>query len=75
VDELDLTGTQLKRWVVNRSKYKLSGDQNRILVKGLNYAVTPDKLTTEEVVVAAGQATWCLPPEQNTNFIQTSREF
>ena len=64
MNELYLTGTQLKKWVVNLSKYKLSGDQNRILVKGLNYAVTPDKVPTEEFVVAAEQATWSLPPEQ-----------
>ena len=39
VNEADLTGTQMKRWVINLSKYKLSGNQNKILAKGLNYAV------------------------------------
>ena len=64
INDADLTGTQLKRWVINLSKYKLSGNQNKILVKGLNYAVTPEKIPTEEFVVAAEQATWSLPQEQ-----------
>ena len=45
---------------INLSKYKLSGNQNKILAKGLNYAVTPEKIPTEEFVVAAEQATWSL---------------
>ena len=49
---------------INLSKYKLSGNQNKILAKGLNYAVTPEKIPTEEFVVAAEQATWSLPQEQ-----------
>ena len=64
INDADLTGTQLKRWVINLSKYKLSGNQNKILAKGLNYAVTPEKIPTEEFVVAAEQATWSLPQEQ-----------
>ena len=64
INDADLTGTQLKRWVINLSKYKLSGNQNKILAKGLNYAVTPEKMPTEEFVVAAEQATWSLPQEQ-----------
>ena len=57
INDADLTGTQLKRWVINLSKYKLSGNQNKILAKGLNYAVTPEKVPTDEFVVAAEQAT------------------
>ena len=53
INDADLTGTQLKRWVINLSKYELSGNQNKILAKGLNYAVTPEKVPTEECVVAA----------------------
>ena len=64
INDADLTGTQLKRWVINLSIYKLSRNQNKILVKGLNYAVTPEKIPTEEFVVAAEQATWSLPQEQ-----------
>ena len=64
INDADLTGTQLKRWVINLSKYKLSGNQNKILAKGLNYAVTPEKVPTEEFFVAAEQATWSLPQEQ-----------
>jgi len=39
-------------------------DQNNILAKGFNYAVMPDKVPTEEFVIAAEQATWRLPPQQ-----------
>ena len=46
MNELDLNGTQLKRWIVNLCKYKLSGDQSGIVAKGLNYAVAPDKVPT-----------------------------
>ena len=45
-------------------QFKLSGNQNKILVKWFNYAVTPEKIPTEEFVVAAEQATWSLPQEQ-----------
>ena len=57
MNELDLAGTQL-------NPFKLSGDQNRILAKGLSYAVTPAKVPTDEFVVVAEQATWSLPLEQ-----------
>ena len=42
-NNIDLSGTQLKKWVVNVSTYKLTEDQNRVLGKGLNFTVTPDK--------------------------------
>ena len=29
-------------------KHKLSGDQNKILAKGVNYTVTPNKVPTEQ---------------------------
>ena len=50
--------------MINLSKYNLSANQNKILAKGLNYAVTPEKIPTEEFIVAAEQATWSLPQEQ-----------
>ena len=50
--EPDLTGTQLKKWVINLSKYKLTQPQNRVLAKGLNYAVSPDNVCAEEFVLA-----------------------
>ena len=49
--EPDLSGTQIKRWVVNLSKYKLNQDQTNVLSKGLNFAITPQatRLRTEIV--------------------------
>ena len=55
-NNIDLSGTQLKKWVVNVSKYKLTDDQTRVLGKGLNFAVTPDKLPVEEFIIATEQA-------------------
>ena len=60
-NNIGLTGTQLKKWVVNISKYKINDDQTRVLGKGLNYAVTPDKLPVEDFVVATEQACRSLP--------------
>ena len=37
----DLSGEQLKKWVVNLSKYKLDKDETSILTKGLNFAISP----------------------------------
>ncbi len=39
-------------YLVNISKYKLNDDQRRVPGKGLNDAVTPDKLLVEDCVVA-----------------------
>ena len=60
-NNIDLTGMQLMKWVVNISKYKLNDDQTGVLGKGLNYAVTPDKLPVEDFVVATEQACRYLP--------------
>lgn len=65
---MELTGKQLKKWVINLSKYKLSEHQNKILAKRLNYAVTPEKVKTEEFVVAAEQAKWSFPQYQKDKF-------
>ncbi|XP_072039090.1 uncharacterized protein [Amphiura filiformis] len=63
--EPDLSGTQLKRWVKNLSKYKLSDAQNRVLARGLGYGVSPDNLThssiVDEHIVACERACWKLP--------------
>ena len=40
---------------------KVNDDQTRVLGKGLNYAVTPDKLPVEDFVVATEQACHSLP--------------
>ncbi len=51
-EKVDLSGTQLKRWVVNLSKRALSEDELKLLAKGLNFTVTPDKPPTKEIIVA-----------------------
>ena len=50
--EPDLCGTQIKQWVVNLSKYKLNQDQTSVLSKGLNFAITPHCIPTNDVMVA-----------------------
>ena len=61
----DLSGTQLKRWVVNLSKYKTTNAQNQVLSRGLNFAVSPETITepsiTDEYIVACEKACWKLP--------------
>ena len=49
---MDLSGNQLKKWVVNLSKYKLSDKETKVLANGLNYAITPDKIPHEDYIVA-----------------------
>ena len=68
-NNIDLTGTLLKKWVVNVSKYKLNDDQTGALGKGINYAVTPDKLPVEDFVVATGQACRSLPIDKADQLI------
>ena len=48
----DLSGTQLKKWVVNLSKYKLTDNQTKVLAKGLNFAISPKDVCAEDFVVA-----------------------
>ena len=64
--EIDLSGTQLKRWVVNLSKYELSDSQSQVLAKGLNFAVTPKTVPIDEYIVATEQASWFLPEDKRT---------
>ena len=63
--EPDLSGTQLKRWVKNLSKYKLSDAQTKVLSHGLGYAVSPDSVNdssiVDEYIVACEKACWKLP--------------
>ena len=56
--EPDLSGTQLKKWVCNLSKYNLSDSQSQVLAKGLNYAITPHTVPVDEFIVVAEQAAW-----------------
>ena len=61
--EPDLSGTQIKKWVVNLSQHKLNENQNNVLAKGLNFAVSPDHMPTSHYIVATEQASWHLPPD------------
>ncbi|XP_072046302.1 uncharacterized protein [Amphiura filiformis] len=58
---IDLSGSQLKKWVVNLSKYKLNAAQTSVLTKGLNYAISPSKIPAEEFVLATELACKHLP--------------
>ena len=62
--ELDLSGTQLKRWVVNRSDRTLTDTETRVLARGLNFAISPDKVPVEDFIVATESACQKLPAEQ-----------
>ena len=48
---VDLSGTQLKKWVINLCKRELSKAETTVLAKGLNFAVSPDKLPMNEYIV------------------------
>ena len=58
---IDLSGIKLKKWLVNVSKHNLTDDQTWVIIKGLNFAVPPDKLPVEEFIVATEQACRFLP--------------
>ena len=62
----DLSGTQLKKWVVNLSKYKLNSAQTSVLAKGLNYAIAPQNVCAEEFVLATEMACKHLPQSEST---------
>ena len=62
--DLDLSGTQLKKWVHNLSQYQLTDSQTQVLARGLNFAVTPTSIPVEDYVVATEQATWSIPQSQ-----------
>ena len=47
---VDLTGSQLKKWVVNLSKYKVNNAQTKVLSRGLNFAISPDNVTHPSIV-------------------------
>ena len=41
---VDLSESQLKKWVVNLSKYKVTNAQNKALNRALNFALSPDNV-------------------------------
>ena len=63
-DDFDLSGAQLKKWVVNLSKYTLDKVETSVLSKGLNFAVTPSVVLVEDFVVTTERACSHLPPAQ-----------
>ncbi|XP_072048537.1 uncharacterized protein [Amphiura filiformis] len=56
----ELGGEQLKKWVVNLSKHKLTDPQKRVLAKGLNFAPSPNKIPYDEYIVATELACYKL---------------
>ncbi|XP_072043000.1 uncharacterized protein [Amphiura filiformis] len=55
---IDLSGTQLKKWVIHKSKHDLTTPQTQLLAKGLNYAVAPDNnnALVNDYIVATEEA-------------------
>ena len=64
--EPDLSGTQIKRWVVNLFKYKLNQDHTSVLSKGLNLAITPHRIPTNDIIVATELACKSFPSNEAT---------
>ena len=58
--DVDLSGTQLKRWVINLSDKQLTDAQTGVLAKGLNFAVTPEKVPVTDFIVATEKIAWRL---------------
>jgi hypothetical protein len=63
-EEIDLSGQQLKKWVINLSKYVLNEHETSALAKGLNYSITPKHLPVEDIIVATEQACSKLPTDE-----------
>ena len=64
---MDLSGTQLKKWVINLSKRELSKAETTVLARGLNFAVTPDRLPVNDVIVQTEKACGLIPEEREIN--------
>ena len=62
-NQVDLSGTQLKKWVINLSKYSLSKDEENVLGKGLGFSPTPTKIPSEEIIVQTELVAFSLPPQ------------
>lgn len=56
VSEDDLTDTIKNRWVINKSSKPLDPVSTSLLRKGLNFAVTPKEILTEEIITATEMA-------------------
>ena len=64
--EPDLSGTQIKRWVANLSIYNINQDQTSVLSKGFNFAITPHRIPTNDIIVATELACKSLPKNKAT---------
>jgi hypothetical protein len=62
--EPDLSGTQLKKWVINISQRTLNNSEVTVLSKGLNYAVSPQKVPVTDYIVQTEKACKLLPPQE-----------
>jgi hypothetical protein len=60
-DGIDLSGKQLKRWVINLSKYKLNEAENEVLNLGLNFCPTATEIPVDDFIVATEKACWSVP--------------
>ncbi|XP_072042858.1 uncharacterized protein [Amphiura filiformis] len=69
--ELDLSGTNLKkwreRWVKNLSEKDLTDPQESLLARGLGFAVSVNKIPHDEFIVACESACAKLPPGEAQN--------
>ena len=63
-DNVDLSGNQLKKWVTNLSKHKLTEPEENVLQKGLNFAVSCDNIPNEEFIVATEKACSFIPADE-----------
>ena len=57
-----MTGSRLKKWVINLSKHALTSEQKSVLGKGLNFAVSPENIPVDEIITATELACSKLPP-------------
>jgi len=55
-NSIDLSGEQLKKWVVNISKYKLYEPETSVLAKGPNFAIPPSVIPIDEYVLSTEKA-------------------
>jgi hypothetical protein len=70
---LSTTSIDKNRWVINVSRHTLSPAEKSVLEKGLNFAVTPQKLPTDDLIVTTEEACASLPTGQ-ANELRSSHQ-
>ena len=55
-DKIDLSGIQLKKWVINLSKRQLSQPETPALAKGPNFVVAPDRIPVDMFILQSERA-------------------